>query len=219
MKAAKPKTGGVATESHLDRLLRAAEVMEQGRLCWHPHHPATYKGTRLESGLSDRGVCWNGRYTMIEAKEEDGTSASLGRLTGIDRECGNGVKPSQVREMDRHEKAGVRCFVLISLTVPAKAAPKRKQAAITPDPGRAQETIIRIIPWAAWRALMQAAEDQRLALARWQIDSGRLMVAGGVNCVLPPKPTVDASIPAADLATIGHPCRTAAELLAAIRGC
>ncbi len=218
MKAAKPKTGGLTTESHLDRLLRAAEVMEQGRLCWHPHHPATHKGTRLESGLSDRGVCWNGRYSMIEAKEEDGTSASLGRTIGIDRECGNGVKPSQVREMDRHEKAGVRCYVLISLTVPAKA-PKRRKDGTMSDPGYPGATIARIIPWAAWRALMQAAEDQRVALARWQIESGRLMVRLGPTCPLPPKPTVNASISAADLATMGHPCRNAAELLAAIRGC
>ena len=63
---------------------------------------------------------------------------------------------------------------------------------------------------------MERAEEQRRALARWQIESGQLMVRNGPACELPPKPEVQASIPAADLAVMGWPCRNAAELLKAL---
>ena len=209
---------GASAEGHVDRLLSAASVMERGRLHWHQHHPPIRGGQRAESGLPDREVLWNGRAYLLEAKEKTGTSIDLGRIENKNTDCGGGIRPTQVEEMDLHTAAGVPCFVVAILTVPAKAPRKRKDGSIS-DPGYPGATIARIIPWPAWRALMARAEDQRAALARWQIDSGRLMVAGGVNCALPPKPTVDASIPAADLATMGHPCRTAAELLAVIRGC
>ena len=119
--------------------------------------------------------------------------------------------------MDRLTAAGAPCFVAAVLAVPAKPRKTRKDGSVA-DPGQAAATIARIVPWPDWRALMALAEDQRAAVAQWQRDSGRAMVAHGPDCPLPPKPTVDASIPAADLAAMGWPCRTAAELLAALRG-
>jgi len=53
--------------------------------------------------------------------------------------------------------------------------------------------ICRLVPWPTWRALMAAAEDARRR---------------GVE--------PQASIPAADLAAMGWPCRNAAELLKAL---
>ena len=75
------------------------------------------------------------------------------------------------------------------LAVPYKAPKKRKDGSIS-DPGYPGATIARIVPWLTWRALMERAEDQRRALARWQIDSGLLMVKNGPACELPPKPKV-----------------------------
>lgn len=209
---------GTGTESRLDRLLKACEVMEGGRFCWHAHHPPIRGGTRAKSGLPDREVIWNGRAYLIEAKEKTGTAADLGYLTGEDTECGGGVRPGQAREMDRHQRAGVQCFVFACLAVPAKPAPKRRQARLQPEPERKAVEVLRIVPWPEWRALMARAEEQREAVARWQMQAGRLMVLHGPTCPLPPKPEVQASIPAADLAAMGWPCRNAAELLAAIRG-
>ena len=211
---------GTGTESRLDRLLKACEVQEGGQFYWHAHHPPIRGGTRGESGLPDREVVWNGRAYLIEAKEETGTSCSLGRLIKLPK----GVKPDhgvtwqQAEEMDRHTKAGVPCFVFACLAVPAKPAPKRRQARLQPEPERKAVEVLRIVPWPEWRALMARAEEQREAVARWQMQAGRLMVLHGPTCPLPPKPEVQASIPAADLAAMGWPCRNAAELLAAIRG-
>ena len=215
-----PAARGASAEGHVDRLLSAASVLERGRLHWHQHHPPIRGGQRAESGLSDREVLWNGRAYMLEVKEETGTSAALGCLTKpLDgKRPTHGLTWQQAGELDLHTAAGVPCYVVMILTVPARAPKRRKDGTIS-DPGCLAATIARIIPWAAWRALMVRAEDQRLALARWQIDSGLLMVRNGPACELPPKPTVDASISAADLATMGHPCRTTAELLAVIRGC
>jgi hypothetical protein len=156
---------------------------------------------------------------MLEVKEETGTSAALGCLTRPEdgKRPAHGVTWQQAEEMDRATIAGVSCFVVMVLTVPARAPKRRKDGSVA-DPGQTAATIARVIPWPAWRALMQIAEDQRAAVAQWQRDSGRAMVAHGPDCPLPPKPTVNASISAADLATMGSSCRTAAELLAAIRG-
>ena len=154
---------------------------------------------------------------MLEVKEETGTSAALGCLTRPDdgKRPAHGVTWQQAEEMDRATIAGVPCFVVMVLTVPAKPRKTRKDGSVA-DPGQTAATIARIIPWATWRALMQAAEDQRAAVAQWQRDSGRAMVRNGPTCPLPPKPTVDASIPAADLAVMGWPCRSAGELLKAL---
>ena len=213
-----PAARGASAEGHVDRLLSAASVMERGRFAWHQLHPPIRGGVRAKSGLPDRAAYHNGQAFMFEVKEKNGTSIEVGLLTGENTDCGGGIRPGQTTKMDLMTDAGVRCFVVAVLIVAAKAAKRRKDGTVS-DPGYPGATIARIIPWATWRALMQAAEDQRQALARWQIESGRLMVRNGHTCALPPKPTVDASISAADLAEMGSPCRTAAELLAAIRGC
>ena len=217
MAAKPPAARGAAAEGHVDRLLSACAVIERGRFCWHQHHPPIRGGTRGESGLPDREVVWHGRAYMLEVKEETGTSAALGCLSRPDdgKRPAHGVTWQQAEEMDRATLAGVPCFVVMVLTVPAKAAKRRKDGTVS-DSGQTAATIARIVPWPAWRALMQTAEDQRAAVAQWQRDSGRAMVAHGPTCPLPPKPTVDASIPAADLATMGHPCRNATELLKAL---
>ena len=204
---------GSSAEGHVDRLLSAASVMERGRLHWHQHHPPIRGGQRAESGLSDREVLWGGRAYMLEIKEETGTSAALGCLTKpLDgKRPTHGITWQQAVEFDLHTVAVVPCFVAVALSVPAKPPTK----AGGPGSGREAQTIRRIIPWAAWRALMVRAEDQRESLARWQIESGRLMLRNGPTCPIPPRPEVDASIPAADLAAMGHPLETAADLLAA----
>lgn len=212
------KARGAVGESYLDRLLSECHALENGRLWWHEHHPPIRGGTRAESGLPDREVLWNGRAYLLEAKEEEGTSCSLGRLIKLPK----GVKPDhgvtwrQAEEMDLHTAAGVPCFVVAILTVPYKAPRKRKDGSIS-DPGYPGAAIARIVPWPTWRALMERAEEQRRSLARWQIESVRLMVRFGPACELPPKPEVQASIPAAELAVMGYPLRSAHELLAALR--
>ena len=208
---------GIAAESHVDRLLNGCVAIERGRFCWHQHHPPIRGGERAESGLPDREVIWNGRAYLLEVKEESGTSCSLGRLIKLPK----GVKPDhgvtwqQAEEMDAHTAAGSPCYVVAILEVPAKAPKRRKDGTIS-DPGRRAATIARIIPWPTWRALMAHAEEQRREVEQWQVAAGRLMVAYGPDCALPPKPEVIASIPAATLATMGHPLASAADLLKAL---
>jgi len=62
------------------------------------------------------------------------------------------------------------------------------------SPAPLPPVLCRLVPWPTWRALMAAAEDAR---RRGE--------------------TPDASIPAAALATMGHPCQNAGELLTALR--
>ena len=214
-----PAARGIAGESYLDRLLSQCAASEGGCFHWHEHHPPIRGGTRGESGLPDREVLWKGHAYFLEVKEESGTSCSLGRLIKLPQgvKADHGVSWRQAEEMDLHTAAGGPCYVVAILTVPYKAPRKRKDGTIS-DPGHAAATIARIVPWPEWRALMATAEEQRRALARWQIDSGRLMVRYGPTCELPPKPVVDASIPAADLAVMGWSLRSAHELLAALRG-
>jgi hypothetical protein len=149
---------------------------------------------RVSGGLPDYEAVYSGAPHLIECKHESGSAADLGRLEGTDRDCGAGVKPSQAREMDRHERAGVRCWIAVQLEVSATTLRKAAQQSILGTGGDMPAVVCRLIPWPVWRAKMAAAEDCRRR---------------GVE--------PDASIPAADLAGMGWPIRNAAELLAAIR--
>ena len=190
-----PPMTGKGLESLLESLLLGCERLTGGRLAWHRHEPKMAGKIRVSGGLPDYEAVFDGAVHLIECKHESGSAADIGRLEGTDRDCGAGVKPSQAREMDRHERAGVRCWIAIRLEVNASTLRKSAQGRLDGSGGDMPPVICRLVPWPTWRALMAAAEDCRRRGQEPQ-----------------------ASIPAADLATMGWPCRNAAELLAAIRG-
>ena len=194
MKPAPPMTGK-GLETTLEAMLSDCERLTGGRLVWHRHEPKMAGKIRVSGGLPDYEAVFDGRVHLIECKHESGSAADIGRLEGTDRDCGAGVKPSQAREMDRHQRAGATCWILVRLEVNAATLRKASQVRLDGAGGDMPPVICRLIPWPAWRALMAAAEDCRRRGQEPQ-----------------------ASIPAADLAGMGWPCRNAAELLAAIRG-
>ena len=210
-----PELTGKGWEGQFDRWLDEIVASTPG-FAWHCHEPKMRGPIRVSGGLPDREIILKGRAYFFECKEESGTSLTVGRAIGRDDEAGNGIKPTQYREMDRLTAAGAQCFVAVLLDVPA--AKERKQARLLGPPARKAEQIRRLIRWEDYRPAIDRREAGIAALAQWRVVAGRLMVARGANCELPPKPVVVASIPAADLATMGHPIRNAAELLAAIRG-
>jgi hypothetical protein len=182
------------------------------RFHWHPHEPKQNGNIKLASGYPDREIIWEGRAYLIEVKEESGTSLTVGRSVGKDKEAGSGVKPSQYRELDLHLAAGAPCFVAVLLQVPA--ARERKQAQLLGPPARKAESIQRLIPWADYRPWIDRREAAIAAETRWMADTAQRALRGQPT---QPRPEVQASIPAAELAVMGHPLRSAHELLAALR--
>ena len=186
---------GKGLETTLEAMLSDCERLTGGRLAWHRHEPKMAGKIRVSGGLPDYEAVFDGRIHLIECKHESGSAADIGRLEGTDRDCGAGVKPSQARMMDRHERAGAACWILVRLEVSAATLRKASQMRLDGTAADMPPVICRLVPWPTWRALMAAAEDARRRGQEPQ-----------------------ASIPAADLAGMGWPCRNAAELLATIRG-
>ena len=182
------------------------------RFHWHPHEPKQNGNIKLASGYPDREIIWEGRAYLIEVKEESGTSLTVGRSVGKDKEAGSGVKPSQYRELDLHLAAGAPCFVAVLLQAPA--ARERKQAQLLGPPARKAESIQRLIPWADYRPWIDRREAAIAAEERWLRETAQRALRGQPT---QPRPEVQASIPAAKLALMGWPLRSAQELLAALR--
>jgi len=159
----------------------------------HRHEPRMAGKIRVSGGVPDFEIVLNGRAHLVECKHESGPSMDLGRLLGLDRECGSGIKPSQAREMDAATKAGARCWVAASLDLPTTTRRKATQQRLIGTGGDLPAVIRQLVPWALWRARMAAAEEARLR--------------GG---------DVQASIPAVELVGLGWPIRTAVELRAAL---
>jgi hypothetical protein len=183
---------GTDWETHLKRMLEEARTASG--LYWLRHEPALRGRIRVSGGPADFGVVLNGTPHHIEAKLESGSTMDVGRLEGIDRECGSGVKPSQAKDMDAATKAGVRCWIAARLELPAATQRKLAQQKLVGAGGDVPACVQRLIPWDLWRMRMEAAEVARR-------DGGDVV----------------ASIPAAELAELGWPLRSAAELLAALQ--
>ena len=184
---------GKGWESQMELLLSQCERLTGGRLAWHRHEPKMAGKIRVSGGLPDYEAVFDGAVHLIECKHESGSAANIGRLEGTDRDCGAGVKPSQAREMDRHERAGVCCWVAVRLEVNAATLRKAAQGRVLGTGGDLPAVVCRLVPWPEWRALMAAAEDRRRRGQEPQ-----------------------ASIPAAELAVMGWPLRSAGELLKAL---
>ena len=199
-KTTMPAMTGKGLESLLESLLSDCERLTGNRLAWHRHEPKMAGKIRVSGGLPDYEVILAGVPHLIECKHESKAAAALGRLTatkdagGEDKWTGTGVKPDQAREMDRHERAGVRCWILIRLEVNAATLKRAAQQSLMGSGGDLPAVVCRLVPWPEWRALMAAAEDCRRRGQEPQ-----------------------ASIPAAELAVMGWPLRSAQELLAALR--
>ena len=136
--------GGKGWERELVAMLRA---VPGGYV--HRHEPKMAGKIRVSGGLPDFEIILHGRVHLVEAKAETGTAASLGRLVGIDRDCGTGVKPSQAAEMDAATRAGASCWIAVRLEVPA--AGKRKA-----------DVVQALVPWHVWRGRMEHAEQERI---------------------------------------------------------
>ena len=174
-----------------------------GRLHWWQMVTVPNRwGGKTEGGAPDFGLHLDGTTHWTECKNyENATAAEIGRLTaakdasGNDKNIGTGVKPDQAEWMDLATKSGATCWIAVQLEVSAATLRKSAQQRLDGSGGDLPRVIRRLIPWPAWRALMAAAEDCR---RRGEVP--------------------DASIPAADLAAMGWPCRSAAELLVALQG-
>ena len=211
MKPAPPMTGDgweevFGANSHNQKgWLETLTIQTGGRFQWWRNVVVDNRyGGKTETGLPDYGVLFGGMTHWIECKHEsDSASMRIGRLKadigpdGRPLKVDKGVKPAQAEQMDRFLLAGpaVRCWVAARLEVSAATLRKASQVRLDGTGGDMPPVICRLIPWPAWRALMAAAEDCRRRGQEPQ-----------------------ASIPAADLAAMGWPCRNAAELLAAMRG-
>ena len=186
--ATKPLVGGgKGWERDVEALLRGCGGW------FHRHEPKMAGKIRVSGGVPDFEAVFSGVCHIIEAKHESGASMNLGRLVGLDRECGAGIKPSQAAEMDAATAAGARCWIAVRLEVPESTRRRAAQVALDGSGGDMPAVIRRLVPWSLWRARMVAAEEARRT--------------GG---------DVVASIPAADLAGLGYPLRTAGELRAAL---
>lgn len=161
----------------------------------HRHEPRMAGKIRVAGGVPDFEIVLDGRAHLVECKHESGPSMDLGRLVGLDRDCGSGIKPSQAREMDAATRAGARCWVAASLELPTATRRKGAQVRLDGTGGDLPAVIRRLVPWALWRARMATAEEARLT--------------GG---------DVQASIPAGELVELGFPLRTAAEFRRALEG-
>lgn len=192
---APPPMTGTGLETQLERWLSDCERLAGGRLAWHRHEPKMRGKIRVGGGLPDYEAMYSGRVHLIECKHESGSAMDIGRLDGTDLDCGAGVKPSQARELDRHERAGGVGWILARLELNATTRAKLAQMRLDGSGGDPAAAILRLIPWPTWRGWMARAEDSRKA----------------ATC-----PMVRASIPAAELAGMSYPCRSAAELLKAL---
>ena len=138
--------GGTGWERELGAMLRA---VPGGYV--HRHEPKMAGKIRVSGGLPDFEIILHGRAHLIEAKAETGTAASLGRLVGIDRDCGTGVKPSQAAEMDAATRAGASCWIAVRLEVPESTRRRAAQVALDGSGGDMPAVICRLVPWTLWR--------------------------------------------------------------------
>ena len=194
--------------------LEALAIESDGRLKWwrNPQNASIYGGKK-ESGIPDFCVLIGGVLHFIECKHEDGTSLTVGRSTGEDDEAGNGVKPSQYRWMSARPESGGIYWIAARLNVPA--AKERKQGRLLGPPARQAESIQRLIPWQDYRPWIDRREAAIAEEDQWPAKNARRLLA---HLPALPRPEVQASIPAADLAVMGWPLRSAQELLAALAG-
>ena len=152
--------------------------------------PKVQNGYKMEGGTPDFGVYRGGAFHLIECKKETAASMTLAKNKNSD---GSGISPAQAAEMDRATSRGVRCWVAARLELSEVQRRKLAQQPIYGGSGDVPAAIQRLIPWALWRARMAAAEEARLRGDK-----------------------VDASIPAAELAAMGWPIRSAAEFRRAL---
>jgi hypothetical protein len=156
-------------------------------------------GGKIRTGKPDFCLMIAGCLHWIECKQQTGSGAVIGRLvatkdaTGTDKGTGAGVEPDQAAWMDAATKAGATCWVAIRLEVNAATLRKAAQQPLIGAGGDLPAVVCRLVPWPEWRARMAAAEDCRRRGQEPQ-----------------------ASIPAAELALMGWPLRSAGELLKAL---
>ena len=160
-------------------------------VCVFANEPKTRAGYRVEGGTPDMTLIWRGACHLVECKESTGSSIDLGRLVKPERgkKPPPGVTWMQAATMTAAEQAGAVCWVAVHLEVPESTRRKAAQVRLDGTGGDLPAVIRQLVPWALWRARMAAAEEARLR--------------GG---------DVQASIPAVELAGLGYPLRTAAEL-------
>ena len=152
--------------------------------------PKVQNGYKMKGGTPDFGLYLGTTFHLIECKEETAASMTLAKNKNSD---GSGISPAQAAEMDRATSRGVRCWVAAHLELPESTRRKAAQQQLVGTGGDIPAVIRRLVPWALWRARMAAAEEARLR--------------GG---------DVQASIPAVELAGLGHPLRSAVELRRAL---
>jgi hypothetical protein len=152
--------------------------------------PKVQNGYKMEGGTPDFGLYLGTDFHLIECKKETAASMTLAKNKNSD---GSGISPAQAAEMDRATSRGVRCWVAARLELSDVQRRKLAQQPIFGDGGDVPAAIQQLVPWALWRARMAAAEEARLR--------------GG---------DVQASIPAVELAGLGYPLRSAAELRRAL---
>ena len=187
--ATKPLVGGgKGWEREVEALLRAVGGYA------HRHEPKMAGKIRIAGGVPDFEIILLGRAHLVECKHSSGTSAALGRLVDTGKDCPpEGISPKQAAEMDAATAAGARCWIAVRLEVPESTRRRAAQVALDGSGGDMPATIRRLVSWTLWRARMVAAEEARRT--------------GG---------DVVASIPAVELAGLGWPLRSAAELRAAL---
>jgi hypothetical protein len=191
---------GADSKAHRGYLPTLA-LTTRGALHWWQNIVTVNKyGGKSETGMPDFGIVLDGGLHFVECKHDSTASGMmLGRLEaskdagGEDKLTGTGVKPLQAAWMDAATTAGGTCWIAARLEVSTATLRKAAQMRLDGSGADLPPIITRLIPWPTWRALMAAAEDAR---RRGEVP--------------------DASIPAADLAGMGWPCRNAGELLKAL---
>jgi len=188
---------GADSKAHRGYLPTLA-LTTRGQLHWWQNVVTVNRyGGKSETGMPDFGILLDGRLHFVECKHDSGPSAmGLGRLTKPDGDKlpDHGVAPKQAIWMDLATAAGARCWIAARLEVGAATRAKSAQGRLGAPSAPLPPVLCRLVPWPTWRALMAAAEDAR---RRGEVP--------------------DASIPAAALATMGHPLGSAADLLTALR--
>ena len=157
--------------------------------------PKVQNGYKMKGGTPDFGLYLGATFHLIECKESTGSSIDLGRLVKPEqgKKPPEGVTWMQAATMTAAEAAGVRCWVAVHLELPEATRRKAAQQQLVGTSGDLPAVIRCLVPWTLWRARMAAAEEARLR--------------GG---------DVQASIPAVELAGLGHPLRSAVELRRAL---
>lgn len=190
---------GADSKAHRGYLPTLA-LLTRGRLHWWQNVVTVNKyGGKSETGMPDFGILLDGGLHFVECKHESGAGMTLGRLTatkdatGDDLWTGTGVKPLQATWMDLATTAGATCWIAARLEVGATTRAKSAQVRLGAPSDPLPPVITRLIPWPTWRSLMATAEDAR---RREEVP--------------------DASIPAATLATMGHPLNSASDILKAL---